>query len=120
VGHPSDFLSRGYISAVPAGLGLEKVGFATGAESIWGRNEKETADLSTTLRSVEKHFHERSAELQIPRLPRFPVESCGFGQLHVVLFRENHISGAAESCEVGNPGTRDDKGKGNGSIKSSC
>jgi hypothetical protein len=23
----------------------------------------------------------------------FPVESCRFGQLHVVLFRENHISG---------------------------
>jgi hypothetical protein len=37
--------------------------------------------------------------------PGFPVESCGFGQLHVVLFRENHISGAAESSEVGNPGT---------------
>ena len=37
--------------------------------------------------------------------PGFPVESCGFGQLHVVLFRENHISGVAESCEVGNPGT---------------
>jgi hypothetical protein len=37
--------------------------------------------------------------------PGFPVESCGFGQLHVVLFRENHISGAGESCEVGNPGT---------------
>jgi hypothetical protein len=33
------------------------------------------------------------------------VESCGFGQLHVVLFRENHISGAGESGEVGNPGT---------------
>jgi hypothetical protein len=28
----------------------------------------------------------------------------------VVLFRENHISGAVESCDVGNPGTlRDDK-----------
>src|SRR5580692_6669626 len=37
--------------------------------------------------------------------PGFPVESCGFGQLHVVLFRENHISGPGESCEVGNPGT---------------
>jgi hypothetical protein len=23
--------------------------------------------------------------------PGFPVESCGFGQLHVVLFRENHM-----------------------------
>jgi hypothetical protein len=37
--------------------------------------------------------------------PGFPVESCGFGQLHVVLFEENHKSGAGESCEVGNPGT---------------
>jgi hypothetical protein len=37
--------------------------------------------------------------------PDFLVESCRFGQLHVVLFRENHISGAAESGEVGNPGT---------------
>ena len=37
--------------------------------------------------------------------PGFPVESCGFGQLHVVLFTENHIRGAGESCEVGNPGT---------------
>ncbi len=37
--------------------------------------------------------------------PGFPVKSCGFGQLHVVLFRENHISGGGESCEVGNPGT---------------
>jgi hypothetical protein len=25
--------------------------------------------------------------------PGFPVESCGFGQLHVVLFKENHICG---------------------------
>ena len=37
--------------------------------------------------------------------PGFPVESCGFGQLHVVLFKENHISGAVESCDVGNPGS---------------
>ena len=37
--------------------------------------------------------------------PRFPVETCGFGQLLVVLFRENHISGTGESGEVGNPGT---------------
>jgi hypothetical protein len=37
--------------------------------------------------------------------PGFPLESCDFGQLHVVLFRENHISGAGESREVGNPGT---------------
>jgi hypothetical protein len=25
--------------------------------------------------------------------PEFPVERCGYGQLRVVLFRENHISG---------------------------
>ena len=37
--------------------------------------------------------------------PGFPVEGCGFAQLHVVLFGENHISGTGESCEVGNPGT---------------
>jgi hypothetical protein len=35
--------------------------------------------------------------------PGIPVESSGFGQVHMVLFRENHISGAAESCRVGNP-----------------
>jgi hypothetical protein len=34
--------------------------------------------------------------------PGFPVESCGFAQLHVVLFRENHICGRGESGEVGN------------------
>src|SRR6267142_4828099 len=28
---------------------------------------------------------------QIPRLPGFPVKSCGFSQLRVVLFGENHI-----------------------------
>jgi hypothetical protein len=37
--------------------------------------------------------------------PGFPVESCGFAQLHVVLFRENHTCGRGESGEVGNPGT---------------
>jgi hypothetical protein len=37
--------------------------------------------------------------------PGFPVKSCGFDQLRVVLFSENHISGAGESGEVGNSGT---------------
>jgi hypothetical protein len=37
--------------------------------------------------------------------PGFPVKSCGFDQLHVVLFGENHTSDAVESGEVGNPGT---------------
>jgi hypothetical protein len=54
---------------------------------------------------VEKHIQERSVELQIPRLPRISCRCCGFGQGHVVLLGENHISGAGESCEVGNPGT---------------
>ena len=31
--------------------------------------------------------------LQIPRLPRISCRECGFAQLHVVLFKENHISG---------------------------
>jgi hypothetical protein len=37
--------------------------------------------------------------------PGFPVESCGFDRLRVVLFGENHISSGGESGEVGNPGT---------------
>ena len=57
------------------------------------------------VRSVEKHSQEGSVELQTLGSPRFPVESCGSGQVHVVLFTENHIDGAGESCEVGNPGT---------------
>ena len=46
-----------------------------------------------------------SGEVGNPGTPRFPVETCGFGQLLVVLLRENHISGTGESGEVGNPGT---------------
>jgi hypothetical protein len=42
---------------------------------------------------------------QVPRLPGFPVESGVFDQLHVVLFKENHISGRGERGEVGNLGT---------------
>ena len=53
--------------------------------------------------------------------PGFPVGSCGFEQLHVVLFEENHISGTGESCEVGNPGTLGmTKRKGQRFIKSGC
>jgi hypothetical protein len=52
-----------------------------------GRDDKVVADEIPG-------FQERSAKLQIPRLPRISCrESCGFGELHVVLFRENHISG---------------------------
>jgi hypothetical protein len=42
-------------------------------EGRFGRSEGRTADPSAT--------------------PDFLSESCGFGQLPVVLFRENHISG---------------------------
>ena len=37
--------------------------------------------------------------------PGFPVESCGFGRLRVVLFEENHIRVADESSAAGNPGS---------------
>jgi hypothetical protein len=37
--------------------------------------------------------------------PGFPVESCGFGRVRVVLFEENHIRVADESSAAGNPGT---------------
>ncbi len=45
------------------------------------------------------------AHRRSPAFPRFPVESCGFNQLHVVIFSENHISGRGERGEAGNPGT---------------
>ena len=47
----------------------------------------------------------RRAHCRSLGFPGFPVESCGLGQLHVVLFKENHISGRCQSGEVGNPGT---------------
>ena len=59
-------------------------------------------------------MRKRAAEADLARqkvnrrslgFPEFPVESCGFGQMRVVLFGENHIRGATERCEVGNPGT---------------
>jgi hypothetical protein len=40
-----------------------------------------------------KIWEVREAHRRSLGFPGFPVESCGFGQLHVVLFRENHISG---------------------------
>jgi hypothetical protein len=70
-----------------------------------GGTQKKPQISSPRCAPVEKHFHERSAELQTLGYPGFPVENCCFGQIHVVLFKENHISGAGESCEVGNPGT---------------
>ncbi len=59
----------------------------------------ETADPSTARPTASRGRRDRSAS------PDFLSRVAGFGQLHVVLFRENHISGVAESCEVGNPGT---------------
>ena len=47
---------------------------------------------------------DREAHRRSLGYPRFPVESCGFGRLHVVLFRENHISGRQSSGEAGNLG----------------
>ena len=52
-----------------------------------------------------KHFHEGSVEPQVPRLPQISCREWGFDQLHVVLFKENHIVVAGKGCEVGNPGT---------------
>jgi hypothetical protein len=37
--------------------------------------------------------------------PDFLSRVAASDQLQVVLFRENHLSGAGESGEVGNPGT---------------
>jgi hypothetical protein len=75
----------------------------------------ETADLSTTLGSGRDDKSAADRDFGFPGKVRgtadpsaslgFPVESGGFGQLYVVLFRENHISGAIESGEVGNPGS---------------
>jgi hypothetical protein len=42
---------------------------------------------------------------QIPRLPGFPVESCDFRQLRVVLFERTTSVVAGESSAAGNPGT---------------
>ena len=68
-----------------------------------------------------KHFHERSAELQIPRLPRISCRtwwrwrtSCAFlyGKAHTrpCLAQRGRKSGYA----------RDDKGEGHGSMESGC
>jgi hypothetical protein len=66
----------------------------------------------------EKHHqkgHDRCASIndQLPGVGKVEdwagngpdLESCGFGQLYMVLFRENNIRVAGESGEAGNPGT---------------
>ena len=100
-----DFLLRSVALSNFMRLSLLKAAHAVVSSAAW---------QEIRVRSVEKHFQERSAGTADPSAsPGFPVESCGFDQLHVVLFRENHISGAGESCEVGNPEyARDDKGEG--------
>ena len=45
------------------------------------------------------------SETADPRLPRISCRELRLRSTYVVLFRENHISGAGGSCEVGNPGT---------------
>ena len=47
----------------------------------------------TTQRENSRIWEARGAHRRSLGFPRFPVESCGFGRLHVVLFRENHIRG---------------------------
>jgi hypothetical protein len=61
------------IPGVPRERNLKGVSFAVARISAkvaetWSSSIKRNADLSTTLRSVEKHIQERSVELQIPRL----------------------------------------------------
>jgi hypothetical protein len=63
-----------------------------------------TAGPSTALRSVEKHFQERSAELQIPQLPGFPVEVGVISELHAAFLNESRTRGRLWCRAVGNPG----------------
>ena len=63
------------------------------------------ADCYATL--GEKHFHGRSAELQIPplRYPGFPVEVDGVDEVHAALFAESRTRGLVQFNVAGNPGT---------------
>jgi hypothetical protein len=73
--------------------------------------------LTTTLSYLSFRAQPRNLQcaIRVPRIYRSTttfalsstmlLESCGFEQSHVVLFKENHISGTGESCEVGNPGS---------------
>src|ERR1700692_18912 len=69
-----------------------------------GNRKKETADLSPP---VEKHFQERSAELQIPplRYPEFPVEVGGADEFHAAFLNESRTRGPVRRSEAGNPGS---------------
>jgi hypothetical protein len=59
------------------------------------------------LHSVEKHFQEGSAELQIPplRSPDFLWTLGGVDELRAPFSVESRIRGSCECHEVGNPGT---------------
>jgi hypothetical protein len=59
-----------------------------------------------------KHFQEGFVELQVPRLPGFPVKSCGFSQVHVVSLERTTSVVAGERSEAGNPGALGQIGEG--------
>ena len=87
-------------------LSLKKGAHAALSSGAWqeirvrsGRDDKSVVGRDSTFPGKVSGTADPSAP------PRFPVETCGFGQLLVVLLRENHISGTGESGEVGNPGT---------------
>ncbi len=80
---------------------------------------------------VEKHFHERSVEPQVPplRSPGFPVEVGGAGNsmrlslekgAHAALSRVARQEIRVRSGPTARRGRRDDKGEGNGCIESGC
>jgi hypothetical protein len=85
---------------------LELLGLGLG-DRVRARVPKQTAELSSALRSVEKHFHEKSAELQIPplRSPEFPVKLDGVVAIHAPFFTEGRTRGLLQCCVAGNPGT---------------
>jgi hypothetical protein len=88
------------------------------------KEEHPHRDPSTSLRSVEKHSQEGTAEPQISllRSPGFPVETRGVDQHHAVFLRKTaHVvvaSSAKEEIRV--RFGRDDKGEGGVSIDSRC
>jgi hypothetical protein len=83
------------------------------------RIQKETADPSDPLRSVEKHIHEGSAEPQIPRLPRIFLSRVA-ASVDCMWFSlgEPHKWSAVRAVSRKSGYARDDKGKGVGSIES--
>ena len=70
----------------------------------------ETADLSTALRSVEKHFQEGSAELQIPPL-RFHGTPGQVASVGICDFFDFPVVGGRRApksiCQQASPGSFD-------------